>query len=219
MAYIPKACLFDLDGVIVDTAKYHFSGWKRLAEELGVPFTQEDNEQLKGVSRVGSLEYILSKGGLVLDNDTKVRLMERKNDQYLELVSGMTPDELFPGVIPFIDELRSQGIKVGLGSSSRNAPLILERCEIVDRFEAIVDGNSITFSKPDPEVFLKGAQAFGVAPSECVVFEDAVSGVQAAVNGGFRAVGVGDPQTLAAAEFVIAGFEDFNLEVLSNRLS
>lgn len=219
MAYTPKACLFDLDGVIVDTAKYHFSGWKRLAEELGVPFTIEDNEQLKGVSRVGSLEYILNKGGLFLDNDTKVRLMERKNDQYLELVSGMTPEELFPGVVQFIDELRAEGIKVGLGSSSRNAPLILERCGIVDRFETVVDGNSITFSKPDPEVFLKGAQAFGVTPADCVVFEDAVSGVQAAVNGGFRAVGVGDPETLAAAEFVISGFEDFNLEVLSNRLS
>ena len=117
MAFTPKACLFDLDGVIVDTAKYHFTGWKRLADELGIPYTHEDNEQLKGVSRVGSLEYILEKGGLVLDNDTKVRLMERKNAQYLELVETMSSAELFPGVVDFIDELLGAGVKVGLGPS------------------------------------------------------------------------------------------------------
>ena len=219
MAFTPKACLFDLDGVIVDTAKYHFTGWKRLADELGISFTEEDNEQLKGVSRVGSLEYILQKGGLVLDNDTKVRLMERKNSQYLELVETMTAAELFPGVVEFIDELLAAGVKVGLGSSSRNAPLILELCGIADRFEVVVDGNSITFSKPDPEVFLKGAHYFGFAPKDCVVFEDAVSGIQAALNGKFRAVGVGNPQTLSQAEFVIQGFEGFNLAKLEQHLS
>ncbi len=219
MPFEPQACLFDLDGVIVDTAQYHFAGWQRLAEELGVPYTQEDNEQLKGVSRVDSLEYILEKGGLFLDNDTKVRLMDRKNAWYLELVASMTPDELSPGVVEFIDELRAKGIKVGLGSSSRNAPLILERCGIADRFDVIVDGNSITFSKPDPEVFLKGAEAFGVAPAQCVVFEDAQSGVEAALNGGFRIVGVGDAVTLERAEFVIRGFEGFNLRGLVERLT
>jgi len=219
MAFSPQACLFDLDGVIVDTAKYHFTGWQRLAEELGVPFDHADNEQLKGVSRVGSLEYILSKGGLVLDNDTKVRLMDRKNQQYLELVASMTPEELFPGVLAFIDELRSQGIKVGLGSSSRNAPLILERCNITDRFDVIVDGNSISFSKPDPEVFLKGARALGVEPAQCVVFEDAVSGIQAAHNGGFRVIGVGDGARLKEAECVISGFADFSLAVMVDKLS
>ena len=219
MAFSPQACLFDLDGVIVDTAKYHFIGWQRLAEELGVPFTEEDNEQLKGVSRVGSLEYILSKGGLDLDNDTKVRLMDRKNAWYLELVSAMGPDELFPGVVEFIDSLRAAGIHVGLGSSSRNAPLILDRCGIADRFETVIDGNSITFSKPDPEVFLKGAEAFGAEPGRCVVFEDAVSGVEAALNGGFRIIGVGDAEALAQAEFVIGGFEHFSLQDMVERLS
>lgn len=219
MSFEPQACLFDLDGVIVDTAKYHFTGWQRLADELGIPFTHEDNEQLKGVSRVGSLEYILHKGGLDLDNDTKVRLMDRKNGWYLNLVSAMTPDELFPGVVEFIDELRALGIKVGLGSSSRNAPLILDRCGISDRFDTIVDGNSITFSKPDPEVFLKGAEAFGVDPERCVVFEDAQSGVEAALNGGFRIVGVGDAKALDRAEFVISGFDGFNVEALIARLS
>ncbi|MDA8695358.1 beta-phosphoglucomutase [Flavobacteriales bacterium] len=219
MAFTPKACLFDLDGVIVDTAKYHFTGWKRLADELGIPYTQEDNEQLKGVSRVGSLEYILQKGGLVLDNDTKVRLMDRKNSQYLELVETMTSRELFPGVVEFIDELIAAGIKVGLGSSSRNAPLILDLCGIADRFEVVVDGNSITFSKPDPEVFLKGAQYFGFAPQDCVVFEDAVSGIQAALNGKFRAVGVGHPQNLPQAEVVIPNFEGYSLSKLEQHLS
>ncbi len=219
MAFLPQACLFDLDGVIVDTAKYHFIGWQRLAEELGVPFTHEDNEQLKGVSRVGSLEYILAKGGLELDNDTKVRLMDRKNAWYLELVGSMNPDELFPGVVEFMDELIGAGIQVGLGSSSRNAPLILELCGIADRFGTIVDGNSITFSKPDPEVFLKGAEALGVKPEHCVVFEDAVSGVQAARNGGFRIIGVGDAASLTEAEFVIPGFEDFTMKTMVERLS
>lgn len=219
MAFQPEACLFDLDGVIVDTAKYHFTGWQRLADELGVPFTHEDNEQLKGVSRVGSLEYILHKGGLELDNDTKVRLMDRKNAWYLELVGAMREEELFPGVVRFIDELRSNGIRVGLGSSSRNAPLILDRCGIADRFDTVVDGNHLTFSKPDPEVFLKGAAALGVAPSRTVVFEDAVSGVEAGQRGGFKVVGIGRPGTLEAADFVIPGFEDFDLSSLVSRLS
>jgi len=219
MAFTPKACLFDLDGVIVDTAKYHFTGWKRLADELGIPYTHEDNEQLKGVSRVGSLEYILEKGGLVLDNDTKVRLMERKNAQYLELVETMSSAELFPGVVDFIDELLGAGVKVGLGSSSRNAALILDLCGIADRFEVVVDGNGITFSKPDPEVFLKGAQYFGFAPQDCVVFEDAVAGIQAALNGKFRAVGVGKQEVLSQAEVVISGFEGFTLSKLEEHLS
>ena len=135
-------CLFDLDGVIVDTAKYHFTAWQRLADELGVPFDHADNDQLKGVSRVDSLEYILRKGNLELDNDTKVRLMDRKNEWYLAQVEAMQPDELFPGIVAFIDELRAAGVGVALGSSSKNAPLILDRCRIADRFDVIIAGNS-----------------------------------------------------------------------------
>lgn len=219
MAFELQACLFDLDGVIVDTAKYHFTAWQRLSEELGVAFNHEDNEQLKGVSRVDSLEYILRKGDLELDNDTKVRLMDRKNAWYLEQVEGMTPDELFPGIVDFIDELRSQGKGVALGSSSRNAPLILNRCAIADRFDAVIDGNSITFSKPDPEVFLKGAQALGVNPAHIVVFEDAISGVEAAIAGGFRVVGVGDEEGLSRADFTLSGFDGFTVADLVKRLS
>lgn len=219
MAFSLQACLFDLDGVIVDTAKYHFDAWTKLAEELGVPFRQEDNEQLKGVSRVDSLEFILRKGNLFLDNDTKLRLMDRKNEWYLSSVAQMKPDELFPGVVDFIDELRNAGVGVALGSSSKNAPLILDRCDITNRFDAVVDGNSITFSKPDPEVFLKGAKALGSDPSKTVVFEDAVSGVEAACRGGFRVVGIGEPNAFPKADFVMKGFEGFSMTQLLERLS
>ena len=219
MAFTLQACLFDLDGVIVDTAQYHFTAWQRLADELGVPFDHADNDQLKGVSRVDSLEYILRKGNLELDNDTKVRLMDRKNAWYLAQVESMEPKELFPGVVDFIDELRTAGVGVALGSSSKNAPLILDRCRIADRFDTVIDGNSITFSKPDPEVFLKGAEALGSTPAHTVVFEDAVSGVQAALNGGFRVVGLGDAETLGQADFILDGFEGFTMEALVERLS
>ncbi|MAC17654.1 MAG: beta-phosphoglucomutase [Flavobacteriales bacterium] len=219
MPFQLEACLFDLDGVIVDTAKYHFTAWQRLAEELGVAFDHADNDQLKGVSRVDSLEYILRKGNLDLDNDTKVRLMERKNTWYLEQVDGMTPGEMFPGIVAFLDELRAAGVGVALGSSSRNAPLILERCGIADRFDAVVDGNSITFSKPDPEVFLKGADALKVKPANTVVFEDALSGVEAALNGGFRVVGLGAEGALPKSDFMLQGFEGFTMTQLVERLS
>ena len=219
MPFQLEACLFDLDGVIVDTAKYHFTAWQRLAEELGVAFDHADNDQLKGVSRVDSLEYILGKGNLDLDNDTKVRLMDRKNTWYLEQVDGMTPGEMFPGIVAFLDELRAAGVGVALGSSSRNAPLILERCGIADRFDAVVDGNSITFSKPDPEVFLKGADALKVKPANTVVFEDALSGVEAALNGGFRVVGLGAEGALPKSNFMLQGFEGFTMAQLVERLS
>ncbi len=219
MPFEPQACIFDLDGVLVDTAKYHFSAWHRLADELGVSYDHEDNDQLKGVSRVDSLEFILRKGDLVLDNDTKVRLMDRKNAWYLEQVESMGPDELFPGAMEFIDELRSAGIGIALGSSSKNAPFILSRCGIQDRFDAVIDGNSITFSKPDPEVFIKGAEALASNPNQTVVFEDAVSGVEAAKRGGFRVVGVGDERVLDKADFVLGGFEGLSLQNLIERLS
>ena len=219
MPFQLEACLFDLDGVIVHTAKYHFTAWQRLAEELGVAFDHADNDQLKGVSRVDSLEYILGKGNLDLDNDTKVRLMDRKNTWYLEQVDGMTPGEMFPGIVAFLDELRAAGVGVALGSSSRNAPLILERCGIADRFDAVVDGNSITFSKPDPEVFLKGADALKVKPANTVVFEDALSGVEAALNGGFRVVGLGAEGALPKSNFMLQGFEGFTMAQLVERLS
>lgn len=203
-----RACIFDLDGVIVDTARHHFVAWQNLAEELGVPFSAEDNEALKGVSRVDSLEYILNKGGLVLDPATKVQLMDRKNAHYLELAVKTSPADALPGVVELIAELKSNGIKVALGSSSKNAEMILTRLNLLEAFDALVDGNHITLSKPDPEVFLMGAKALGLSPAECLVFEDAQSGIDAANTGGFPVIGIGDHGALSGASVVIEGFAD-----------
>lgn len=214
-----RACLFDMDGVLVDTAKHHFVAWQRLAEELSIPFSREDNEALKGLSRVDSLDVILAKGNLVLDAQTKLQLMDKKNAHYLELISTMSPDELLPGVSAFISDLHSAGIRIGLGSSSKNAPQILDLIGLRPFFDAVIDGNHITLSKPDPEVFLKGAQALGLEPAECLVFEDAAAGVQAARTGGFPVVGIGSPEVLDGADAVLPGFDGESWETVLARLS
>lgn len=210
-----KACLFDLDGVIVDTAVYHFQAWRRLANELGFDFTEHQNEQLKGISRMESLELILNWGGVTLTEEEKVAWATKKNQWYLDLVMQMTPNEVLPGVPEFLKSLRANGIKIALGSASKNSKLILERIQMLDYFDAIIDGNNITKGKPDPQVFLMGAKATGAQPSECVVFEDAVAGVQAAKAGGMKAVGVGSADILTEADIVIATFEDFSVEKLA----
>ncbi len=213
-----KACLFDMDGVIVDTAKFHFKAWHRLAESLGVPFTEEQNEQLKGVSRVDSLEKILNWGNITLSQDRKEELMTLKNQWYLDYVATVTPDEMLPGVPSFLNELKEAGIKIGLGSSSKNAELILNKLEITPLFETIIDGNKVQLSKPNPEVFLRGASELSVSPNDTIVFEDAQSGVKAAIDGGFRCVGIGDTSVLNEATIVIPSFENFNLETLKKRI-
>ena len=189
-----KACLFDMDGVVA---------WKRLAEELSIPFTEEDNHALKGLSRVDSLDHILRLGHLRLDEKTKVKLMDQKNAWYLDLIQGVRAEDILPGAKELIESLVAEGIRVGLGSSSRNAQLILDNVGLTPLFDTVVDGNHITLSKPDPEVFLKGATALGVAPADVVVFEDAASGVKAAKTGGFFAVGVGDKDQLSEADVVV----------------
>jgi beta-phosphoglucomutase len=214
-----KGFIFDLDGVIVDTASHHFAAWQILAEDLGVPFDEKDNEQLKGVSRVDSLEFILNKGDLVLDSQTKLRLMEKKNAHYLSLSAGMGVNDALPGIVEFIRELKSLGMQIALGSSSKNAHQILGQLELTDAFDAIVDGNRITLSKPDPEVFMLGARLMGLTPSECLVFEDAKAGVEAAINGGFQVVGVGNAIELSDANAIIDDFEKMNWERMQNLLS
>ena len=176
-----KGAIFDLDGVLVDTAKYHYQAWKRLANSVGVEFSLDDNEHLKGVSRAESLEIILKKGNIAKSAEEKQALMDVKNEWYLELAAEMNADEALPGAIPFLESCKSKGIKIALGSSSKNAPMILERLGITHLFDAIVDGNVVSKSKPDPAVFLTAAEKLGLAPSECIVFEDAISGVQAAL--------------------------------------
>lgn len=213
-----EACIFDLDGVIVDTAKYHFIAWRALAEELGFEFTREDNERLKGVSRMRSLEILLEIGNLQFTNVQKQALAEKKNALYVSYIEKMTPEEILPGVQQFLQEIRNKGLKVALGSASKNSPMILEQVHLTHMFDVVVDGNSITEAKPNPEVFLKGAEWLGVEPEHCVVFEDAIAGIEAARNVGMYSVGIGDAQTLAMADRVIPGFEGFTVENLLQAL-
>ncbi|MEY3928046.1 MAG: beta-phosphoglucomutase [Bacteroidota bacterium] len=186
-----RGFLFDLDGVLVDTAQYHFLAWQRMASELGIHFGEAENEQLKGVSRAESLNRILAWGGLTMPEAEKQRWMTLKNTWYLELVAGMPADDYLPGAHEFLVASRAAGIKVALGSASKNAPLILERLGWIPLFDALVDGNVVTASKPDPEVFLEGARRLGLQPEECVVFEDSEAGVEAARRGGMKVVGIG----------------------------
>lgn len=210
-----KACLFDLDGVIVDTAKYHYLAWKRLAEELGFNFTEEDNERLKGISRMDSLEILLEIGKLTLEDKVKVELAEKKNNWYCEYIEKMTPDEILPGTKEFLELLRENKIKIALGSASKNSMTILTNVGLVNHFDAIVDGNCITYAKPNPEVFLLGAKKLGVKSEECVVFEDAKAGIEAAINAGMYSVGVGDSKILDKANIVVPSLKEMTLEKLN----
>ena len=210
-----KACLFDLDGVVVDTAKYHYIAWKEMAAELGFDFTEKQNELLKGVSRMRSLDILLGIGKINLTDTEKLLLAENKNNRYLEYVRQMTEEEILPGVSEFLDELREQGIQIALGSASKNAPLILDRIQLMEKFDAIVDGNAVSKAKPDPEVFLRCAELLGVEPVTCLVFEDAQAGIEAARNGGMQVIGVGSPENLSLADHYIPGFENLEFDLLS----
>jgi beta-phosphoglucomutase len=207
-----KACLFDMDGVIVDTAKFHFLAWQRLANSLSIEFTEVQNEELKGVSRVESLEKILAWGGIQLNNAKKLELMDLKNRWYLEYAEQVVPSEMLPGVLDFLQELQRKDILIGLGSSSKNAILILEKLGILDMFDTIIDGNKIHMSKPHPEVFQRGASELQLQPSEIVVFEDAQSGVEAAKSGGFYCIGIGDASVLASADAVVTSMDGMTVE-------
>jgi len=211
-----KGCIFDLDGVIVDTAKYHFLAWQRLADEMGFDFTEDHNEALKGVSRMASLEILLRVGGIVKDDEEKIELATRKNNWYVEYISRMTPDEILPGSIDLLTRLRSEGILTAIGSASRNAGMILDRIGLRLMFDAIVDGNKIHSAKPDPEVFLKGAEELGVAPENCVVFEDAQAGIEAAIAGGMKCIGVGSPLNLGRANLVVPDLKHITLNQIKN---
>ena len=213
-----KACIFDLDGVIVDTAKYHYQAWNTIAQKLGFEFTWEENEQLKGVSRVDSLDIILHIGNITISQEEKQKYLVEKNEIYLDLIKNMNPSEILPGVQDFLTELKEREIKIALGSASKNARPILERVGLIDHFEAIVDGNEVVNGKPDPEVFVKGATALGVDCKEAVVFEDSKSGITAANHGGFRSVGIGLPNVLDEAEYVIPGFADVTLNQIFEAL-
>lgn len=209
-----KACIFDLDGVIVDTAHYHFLAWKRLANELGHDLTEQENERLKGVSRMKSLEIILDLAGISLNEAHKEMLANKKNSWFVDYVERMLPEEIFPGVKHLIRELKSNGIKVGLASSSKNAKTVIQLLQIQNEFDAIVDGTMITRTKPHPEIFLTTAEKLGVDPKDCIVFEDAEAGVEAALAAGMRCIGIGSPILLNKANKVFSKTSEFKLSTL-----
>jgi len=200
-----RAAIFDLDGVIVNTARYHYLAWKRLAHEIGFDFTETDNERLKGVSRTRSLEILLEIGGFTLDSAAKAKLADQKNSWYVDYISHMDASELLPGTVEYLQCIRAKNVKIALGSASKNAPLILERIGISSFFDAIVDGNKVSKAKPDPEVFLRAAEELHIAPAECVVFEDAEAGIEAAHRAGMGVVGIGNATVLKDAEIIIPG--------------
>ena len=207
-----KALLFDLDGVIVSTEKNHFEAWRETASKLGITFSEHDNEALKGVNRVDSLKQILKLGNKTVSAEEFESLLVFKNDMYLDSITTLSKDDLLPGVHALLLQAKSMGVKIGLGSSSKNAPMILTRLGITDLFDVIIDGNGVTHPKPDPEVFLNGAKALALAPSDCLVFEDASSGVAAAKAGGFIAIGVGNPMLKGVADVYFNELTEFRLE-------
>ena len=209
-----KAFIFDLDGVIVDTAKFHFLAWKNLANSIGIDFYEEQNEQLKGVSRIKSLEKILKWGNKTLSEDEFNKLMSRKNDEYLTHVNQMTEKDILPDVDRVLDFLIENNAKIALGSASKNARMILQKVSLFNKFEAIVDGTNVSKAKPDPEVFMKAAEALEVKPNNCVVFEDSVAGIQAANIGGMISIGIGDAEVLHEADYNFNDFTEITTEFL-----
>lgn len=215
---VPAACIFDLDGVIVETADAHFKAWKRLAHSLDIPFSEEDNEALKGVSRRKSIEKILALDNRSLPDDKIQELMDRKNEWYQQSIAELTPEDILAGIPEFLQALKEMNVKLAIGSSSKNAPFIVDYLELNDTFEAVIDGNKVERTKPDPEVFLKGAKALDVAPEDCVVFEDAASGIEAAKAAGMRCVGVGSEEVLGGADLVISTFKGLTAKELFRQL-
>jgi beta-phosphoglucomutase len=209
------AAIFDLDGVIVDTAKYHYLAWKRLALELGFVFIEEHNERLKGVSRMQSLEILLEVGKLTFDDNKKMEMAEKKNQWYVDYIKCIEPAEILPGVVDFMEAIRERGVKISLASASKNAPLILERLGINYLFDAIVDGNCVSKAKPDPEVFLTAAKRLDTENKSCIVFEDAEAGIEAAKKAGMYAIGIGSKDILKDADRVISGFLELKPDIFN----
>ena len=207
-----KAFIFDLDGVIVDTAKYHFLAWQKLAQELGIEFTPEHNEELKGVSRVRSLDIILALGNVQASQEDKNKWLIQKNEEYLSYLVDMDESELLPGVINVLEFIKQKKQLIALGSASKNARPILEKTGILHFFDAIVDGNDVANAKPDPEVFLRAAKLVKANNKNCIVFEDSVAGIQAANIANMISVGIGDAEILHEAKY---NFKDFTFMDLS----
>lgn len=205
-----EAVIFDLDGVITDTAEYHYLGWQRMADEEGIPFDREKNEQLRGVSRIESLKLIL--GDRDVDQATFEELAERKNRYYVEYLGEMSPDDLLPGARELLDACKARGLKIAIGSSSKNARTVMDQLEITGEFDAVSDGHDAERAKPAPDLFLHAADQLGVAPNRCVVLEDAAAGVQAAIAAAMLAVGIGPPERLSDAHVRFDSVADVDLD-------
>lgn len=214
-----KAFIFDLDGVIVDTAKFHFLAWKKLADSLNINFTHEINEQLKGVSRVRSLEIILSQGNVQASQEDKNNWLVQKNEDYLAFVNKMDKSEILPRVEEVLQFLKANNQYVVLGSASKNARPILEKVNILHYFDALVDGNDVTNAKPDPEVFLQGANQVHVAYRDAIVFEDSVAGIQAANLAGMTSVGIGEKEILHESDFCFRDFTEMNNDFITQLIN
>lgn len=212
-----KGFIFDLDGVLTDTAEYHFRGWKRLADEEGLPFTRTDNEALRGVPRRESLLLILK--SQPVPEEKLQEMMDRKNRYYLEFIHEIKPSDLLPGALSFLQELRLAGLKTAIGSASKNAAEVIERLGIRSLFDAISDGHSVERQKPAPDLFLHAAAQLGLDPGECVVVEDAAAGVAAAKAGGFFTVGLGPLERVGAADAVFPSLDGVDLEQMLRALA
>lgn len=209
-----KAVIFDLDGVIVCTDECHYKGWKKLADEEGIYFDREINQRLRGVSRMESLEIVLEKANKAYTAEEKAEMAERKNSFYREYIKDLTPADVLPGVMDFCEKLRAQGVKLAIGSSSKNTPAILKGIGLDTYFDAVADGNQITKSKPDPEVFLLAAKLVGINPADCMVVEDAEAGVEAALAGGMDVLGLGKAVENSNATYKAAGLNTFDIAKL-----
>ncbi len=205
-----KGFIFDLDGVIVDTAKYHFLAWRNLANSIDIDFTELQNEQLKGVSRVKSLEKILKWGGKEISENQFANLMQQKNDDYLSHIDKMDNQEILPDVCKVLDFLSEEKQGIALGSASKNARMILEKVNLINQFEVIVDGNDVTKGKPNPEVFLNAAKELNIQTNNCIVFEDSVAGIQAANTANMISIGIGDATVLHEADYIFNDFTEID---------
>jgi beta-phosphoglucomutase len=203
-----KAIIFDLDGVICHTDQYHFQAWKQLADRLGIPFDERDNDRLRGVSRMDSLNIVLEKSPKVYSTQEKLAFAEEKNEAYKRLLLQITPADLPEETLAALRELRARGLLLGIGSSSKNTKLILSRLGLADFFDAVADGTEITHSKPDPEVFLLAAEKLGVSPAEALVVEDADAGIEAAKAGGFFAAGIGPAAMYSGVDVSLIALTD-----------
>ena len=211
-----KGIIFDLDGVIVDTAKYHYLAWKKLANQLGFEFSQEQNELFKGVSRKRCLDILLEMGNLSATQEQKDVWMIEKNNDYLAYIEKMDDSEILPDVPKILTLLKENAIPIALGSASKNALPILEKVGLAHLFDVIVDGNSVTKAKPDPEVFLMAAKKMNLSPSNCIVFEDAVAGIEAANAANMISIGIGDKEVLSQATFIFKDFTEISTDFMKN---